>query len=95
MRVVVPPGSSEDSGASESFQIPPYPRCSGCGRHPHVHARRGANLFCDVEKGSPKGDFGPHTPLVVASVYADIGLKLPEGLRNEVVRLRNEGITSW
>lgn len=91
----MPPDPSSDSGASEGFQFSPYPTCSLCHRHPHVHALRGASLYCDGEKGAPKGDFGPRTVLVVASVYADIGRKLPDGLRTEVVRLRNQGITGW
>jgi len=94
----MPLDPNSDSGASESFQIvevPPWPKCSLCGRNPDVHARRGATLYCDAEKGAPKGDFGPRTALVVASVYAAIGMKLPDGLRGEVVRLRNKGITSW
>lgn len=99
MTTVLDPNS--DSGASEGFQSLPvayaYPHCRLCTRHPHVHALRGAALYCDAQDGSPKGDFGPGatTTLVIACVYADIGRKLPEGLRNEVVRLRNQGITSW
>lgn len=74
-----------------------YPPCKKCGKTVWVHGLIGARLACAWEKRkvTVEGDFGPQTPLVVHSVYLDLGKTPPKGVVTSVLGLKKRGITSW
>lgn len=77
--------------------VKPYPLCNDCGKHPHSHALLASSLACqwDGKKVTKKGDFGPATALIVASVYSHLGKKVPAPLVRETIELKKKGVTTW